>query len=33
MTDLATAITDGHAAIIRPKISFEFFPPKTEEME
>ncbi|WP_315724315.1 MULTISPECIES: methylenetetrahydrofolate reductase [NAD(P)H] [unclassified Bradyrhizobium] len=33
MTDLATAITDGHSAIIRPKISFEFFPPKTEEME
>ncbi|CCD88354.1 5,10-methylenetetrahydrofolate reductase [Bradyrhizobium sp. ORS 285] len=33
MTDLATAITDGHAAIIRPKISFEFFPPKTEEMD
>ncbi|MGY4305760.1 methylenetetrahydrofolate reductase (NADPH) [Bradyrhizobium sp. USDA 4369] len=33
MTDLATAITDGHAAIIRPKISFEFFPPKSEEMD
>ncbi|MGY3449930.1 methylenetetrahydrofolate reductase [NAD(P)H] [Bradyrhizobium sp. USDA 4353] len=33
MTDLATAIADGHAAIIRPKISFEFFPPKTEEMD
>ncbi|MGJ4890522.1 methylenetetrahydrofolate reductase [NAD(P)H] [Bradyrhizobium sp. HKCCYLRH3099] len=33
MTDLATAITDGHSAIIRPKISFEFFPPKTEEMD
>ncbi|WP_316188018.1 MULTISPECIES: methylenetetrahydrofolate reductase [NAD(P)H] [unclassified Bradyrhizobium] len=31
MTDLA--IADGHAAIIRPKISFEFFPPKTEEMD
>ncbi|CCD97964.1 methylenetetrahydrofolate reductase [NAD(P)H] [Bradyrhizobium sp. STM 3809] len=33
MTDLATAIADGHSAIIRPKISFEFFPPKTEEMD
>ncbi|WP_257166314.1 methylenetetrahydrofolate reductase [NAD(P)H] [Bradyrhizobium sp. SRS-191] len=33
MTDLATAITDGHAAIIRPKISFEFFPPKSEDMD
>ncbi|CCD92793.1 5,10-methylenetetrahydrofolate reductase [Bradyrhizobium sp. ORS 375] len=33
MTDLATAITDGHSAIPRPKISFEFFPPKTEEMD
>ncbi|CAL74910.1 5,10-methylenetetrahydrofolate reductase [Bradyrhizobium sp. ORS 278] len=33
MTDLATAVTDGHSAIIRPKISFEFFPPKTEEMD
>ncbi len=33
MTDLTTAIADAHAAIIRPKISFEFFPPKTEEMD
>ncbi|XUM24170.1 methylenetetrahydrofolate reductase [NAD(P)H] [Bradyrhizobium oligotrophicum S58] len=33
MTDLATAITDGHSSIIRPKISFEFFPPKSEEMD
>ncbi|MGC2779431.1 MAG: methylenetetrahydrofolate reductase [NAD(P)H] [Bradyrhizobium sp.] len=33
MTDLATAIADGHSAIPRPKISFEFFPPKTEEMD
>ncbi len=33
MPDLTTAIADAHAAIIRPKISFEFFPPKTEEMD
>ena len=33
MTDLATAITEGHSAIPRPKISFEFFPPKSEEMD
>src|SRR5512140_1962238 len=33
MTDLASAITDGHSALIRPKISFEFFPPKSEEMD
>lgn len=33
MTDLTTAIADGQAAIIRPKISFEFFPPKSEEMD
>jgi len=33
MTDLTTATADGHAAIPRPKISFEFFPPKTEEMD
>jgi methylenetetrahydrofolate reductase (NADPH) len=33
MTDLATATADGHSAIPRPKISFEFFPPKTEEMD
>src|SRR3979411_1598479 len=25
--------TDGHRALNSPKISFEFFPPKTEEME
>jgi len=33
MTDLATAIAHGHAGTIGPKISFEFFPPKTEEMD
>ncbi|MGJ4950784.1 methylenetetrahydrofolate reductase [NAD(P)H] [Bradyrhizobium sp. HKCCYLS20291] len=33
MTDLATAIADGSSALIRPKISFEFFPPKSEEMD
>src|SRR6201990_1121424 len=34
MTDLTTpARTDGHLAVTRPAISFEFFPPKTEEME
>ena len=25
--------SDGHRALNSPKISFEFFPPKTEEME
>src|SRR5450432_2465325 len=32
MTELTTAASDGHA-IKTPAISFEFFPPKTEEME
>jgi len=31
MTDLTTPISDGAAT--RPAISFEFFPPKTEEMD
>jgi methylenetetrahydrofolate reductase (NADPH) len=33
MTDLTTPIAHGHAGLKRPKISFEFFPPKTEEMD
>src|SRR6516225_8343457 len=37
MTDLTTPDQadgqDGHFAVKRPAISFEFFPPKTEEME
>src|SRR5476651_1428969 len=32
MTELTTAASDGHANKT-PAISFEFFPPKTEEME
>jgi methylenetetrahydrofolate reductase (NADPH) len=32
MTDTTSAL-DGHRALHSPKISFEFFPPKTEEME
>src|ERR1700751_3597505 len=32
MTELTTAASDGHA-IKTPAISFEFFPPKTDEME
>jgi methylenetetrahydrofolate reductase (NADPH) len=32
MTELTTAASDGHP-IKTPAISFEFFPPKTEEME
>jgi methylenetetrahydrofolate reductase (NADPH) len=33
MTELTTPIPDGHAALTRPAISFEFFPPKTPEMD
>src|SRR6266571_5022250 len=33
MTDVKSAASDGHRALHSPKISFEFFPPKTEEME
>ncbi|SFH84926.1 methylenetetrahydrofolate reductase [NAD(P)H] [Bradyrhizobium sp. Gha] len=34
MTDLTNpAAADGHLAVKRPAISFEFFPPKTEDME
>ncbi|CCE10160.1 5,10-methylenetetrahydrofolate reductase [Bradyrhizobium sp. STM 3843] len=33
MTELLTPISNGHVGLLRPKISFEFFPPKTEEME
>jgi methylenetetrahydrofolate reductase (NADPH) len=33
MTEMTTAAHDRHAAPKLPAISFEFFPPKTEEME
>src|SRR5580692_8559813 len=33
MTEMTPAATDRTAAHKRPAISFEFFPPKTEEME
>jgi methylenetetrahydrofolate reductase (NADPH) len=33
MTDLTTPISDVPAGLNRPKISFEFFPPKTEDMD
>jgi methylenetetrahydrofolate reductase (NADPH) len=33
MTEISPAPHDGHSAPNRPAISFEFFPPKTEEME
>ncbi len=33
MTEMTTAAQDRHAAPKPPAISFEFFPPKTEEME
>jgi methylenetetrahydrofolate reductase (NADPH) len=33
MTEMTTAAQDHHAAPKLPAISFEFFPPKTEEME
>jgi methylenetetrahydrofolate reductase (NADPH) len=33
MTEITPTALDGHRALQSPKISFEFFPPKTEEME
>jgi methylenetetrahydrofolate reductase (NADH) len=33
MSDVTTPISDGHPALTRPAISFEFFPPKTPEMD
>src|SRR5580700_9163942 len=33
MTEMTTVAQDRHAAPKLPAISFEFFPPKTEEME
>ena len=33
MTDASAAVHNGLGAQRRPAISFEFFPPKTEEME
>jgi methylenetetrahydrofolate reductase (NADPH) len=33
MTEVMSSGTDGHRALKSPAISFEFFPPKTEEME
>src|SRR6201997_1976760 len=33
MTEVTSSATDGHRAPGSPNISFEFFPPKTEEME
>ncbi len=33
MTEVTTPAPDGHRAVPSPDISFEFFPPKTEEME
>jgi methylenetetrahydrofolate reductase (NADPH) len=33
MTEVTTPATDGSRALKSPAISFEFFPPKTEEME
>src|SRR5713226_7608935 len=33
MTEVTPPVSDGHRAIKTPAISFEFFPPKTEEME
>ena len=33
MTEVTSPATDGHRAPKSPAISFEFFPPKTEEME
>ena len=33
MSEVKSAASDGHRALNSPKISFEFFPPKTEEME
>jgi methylenetetrahydrofolate reductase (NADPH) len=33
MTEAFSPASDGHPALQSPKISFEFFPPKTEEMD
>jgi methylenetetrahydrofolate reductase (NADPH) len=33
MTEMMPSASDGRRALARPVISFEFFPPKTEEME
>src|ERR1041384_4040122 len=33
MTEVTSPAFDGHRALHSPRISFEFFPPKTEEME
>src|SRR5881227_2051317 len=33
MTEVTSPAPDGHRALKTPAISFEFFPPKTEEME
>src|ERR1700681_2455309 len=33
MTEVTPPASDGHRALNSPAISFEFFPPKTEEME
>src|SRR4030095_11838282 len=33
MTEITSPAFDGHRALHSPHISFEFFPPKTEEME
>src|SRR5437899_2169307 len=33
MTEITPSAFDRHRALHSPKISFEFFPPKTEEME
>ena len=33
MTEVTTPASDGPRELASPKISFEFFPPKTEEME
>src|SRR3979411_1209813 len=33
MTECTPPAPDGHRTLKAPKISFEFFPPKTEEME
>ncbi|MGD0848853.1 methylenetetrahydrofolate reductase, partial [Bradyrhizobium sp.] len=33
MTEFTPPAPDGHRTLKSPAISFEFFPPKTEEME
>jgi methylenetetrahydrofolate reductase (NADPH) len=33
MTEVTPPVSDGHRALKAPAISFEFFPPKTEEMD